>query len=206
MRVEELFDPKAFDSIQRTVQEAELRTSGEIVPMVVPRSDAYTGVRAVTAGLLAFAAGAVLLVLPVAHWLWLPPLQIITFVVAYALAGRPSLLRQLIPGRIRAAAVAQAARLAFLERGVMETRDRTGILIYISLLEHRVEILADRGIDQRVEDGTWDGVVETILTGIRERRAEEGLTEAIRHCGEILASTFPPRPDDTNELPNQLLT
>ena len=64
MRVEELFDPKSFDSIQQAVQEAELRTSGEIVPMVVPRSDAYTGVRAVTAGLLAFAAGVVL-------WSWL---------------------------------------------------------------------------------------------------------------------------------------
>ena len=86
--------------------------------------------------------------------------------------------------------------------GLVETRERTGILIFVSLLEHRVVVLADRGIHARVAEGTWDGVVARIVTGIRAGRAEEGLADGIRACGEILAGRLPGRPDDRNELPN----
>ena len=206
MRIEELFDPTAFETVERAVQEAERNTSGEIVPMVVSRSDAYPGVRAVAAAILAFAAGIVALSLPLDLFVWLPAAEIATFAAGYWLAGRSAVLRFLIPARVRAERVDRAAKLAFLEEGLSETRDRTGILLYVSLLEHRAEVLADRGINERVEDGTWDGVVRLILDGIRERRAEEGLVDAVRLCGEILASQFPPRPDDIDELSNRLRT
>ena len=87
--------------------------------------------------------------------------------------------------------------------GLVETRERTGILIYVSLLEHRVVVLADRGIHSRVEAGTWDAVVERVVVGIRENRAEAGLADGIRLCGEILAERFPIRAGDLNELPNR---
>ena len=206
MRAEQLFDAAARDAIERAVQEAERRTSGEIVPVVVDRSHDYAGVRAVAAALLAFAASAVVLALPVQPVFWLPPAQVVAFALGYWLAGRRVVLRQLIPDGIREQAVDRGARLAFLEHGLVETRDRTGILIYVSLLEHRVEVLADRGIDRAVEPGTWNGVVDTILSGIAQRRAEEGLVEAIRRCGDLLAADFPPRPDDTDELGNRLRT
>jgi putative membrane protein len=204
MRVEELFDAKAFQAVEDAVREAESRTSGEIVPMVVDRSDSYPGVRAAGAAVLAFVAGVAVLGLDLDPWLWLPPVQVGTFALGAWLLGNRRVLRHLIPERIRVERVDRAARLAFLENGLTETRDRTGILIYTSLLEHRVEILADRGIDAHVEAGVWDGLVSRILAAIRERRAEEGLVEAIRECGEILATPFPPRPDDTNELDNRL--
>ncbi len=206
MRAEQLFDAAARDAIERAVQEAERRTSGEIVPVVVDRSHDYAGVRAVAAALLAFAASAVVLALPVQPVFWLPPAQVVAFALGYWLAGRRVLLRQLIPDGIREQAVDRGARLAFLEHGLVETRDRTGILIYVSLLEHRVEVLADRGIDRAVEPGTWNDVVDSILSGIAQRRAEEGLVEAIRRCGDLLAAGFPPRPDDTDELDNRLRT
>ena len=206
MRAEQLFDAAARDAIERAVQEAERRTSGEIVPVVVDRSHDYAGVRAVAAALLAFAASAVVLALPVQPVFWLPPAQVVAFALGYWLAGRRVVLRQLIPDGIREQAVDRGARLAFLEHGLVETRDRTGILIYVSLLEHRVEVLADRGIDRAVEPGTWNGVVDTILSGIAQRRAEEGLVDAIRRCGDLLAADFPPRPDDTDELDNRLRT
>lgn len=204
MRVEKLFDEKAREAVRGAVAEAEQNTSGEIVPMVVAASDPYLGVRAAASAVLAFAVGASLLSLGWSAALWIPPAQIVAFAVGYWLAGRRILLRQLIPERMRAAAVDRSARLAFLEEGLVETRDRTGILIYISLLEHRVEVLADRGIDRRVESGTWDGVVDKILAGIRQGRAEAGLCDAIRLCGELLAARFPPRPDDTDELDDRL--
>ena len=204
MRVEELFDSKAFQAVENAVREAESRTSGEIVPMVVDRSDSYPGVRAAGAAVLAFVAGAVVLGLNLDPWVWLPPVQVATFALGAWLLGSRRVLRHLIPERIRAERVDRAARLAFLENGLTETRDRTGILIYTSLLEHRVEILADRGIDAFVEAGVWDGLVKRILAAIREQRADEGLVEAIQECGEILATRFPPRPDDTDELDNRL--
>ena len=172
--------------------------------MVVDRSDSYPGVRAAGAAVLAFVAGAVVLGLNLDPWIWLPPVQVGTFVLGAWLLGSRRLLRHLIPERIRAERVDRAARLAFLENGLTETRDRTGILIYTSLLEHRVEILADRGIDSLVEPGVWDDLVKRILAAIREQRADQGLIEAIRECGDILAARFPPRPDDTDELDNRL--
>lgn len=203
MRVEELFDAEGLDAVERAVQEAEQRTSGEIVTVLVDRSDGYPGVRAVVAALVAFAAGIAVLGLELDPWLWLPPAQLGAFALAFLASGQRAVLRLLIPGRLRSERVDRAAGLAFLEKGLVETRDRTGVLIYVSLLEHRVVVLADRGIDERVEAGTWDGVVRTILDGIRERRAEEGLVEAIRRCGEILAAQFPRREDDVDELPNR---
>jgi putative membrane protein len=204
MRVEDLFNEEAQEAVRKAVRSAEKNTAGEIVPMVVERSEDYRGVRALAAAILAFSAGVVLLASPLEARFWVPPVQLGAFVLAYALAGWPPVLRLLLPTSIRAQAVRRTAHLAFVEEGVVETRDRTGILIYISLLEHRVEVVADRGIDERVQEGTWDGVVRLILDGIRRERAEEGLVDAIRLCGEILATQFPPRPDDTDELANRL--
>lgn len=204
MRVEELFSTDAFKAVEQAVAEAEQRTSGEIVPMVVDRSDAYPGVRAAAAAVLAFVAGVVVLWLEADPWIWLPPAQLASFALGAWLLGSRRILRHLVPNQIAAECVDRAARLVFLENGLVETRDRTGILIYVSLLEHRVEIVADRGIDAVVSSGFWDGIVQGILDAIRDRRAEQGMVAAIRECGDALAPHFPPRPDDTDELDNRL--
>jgi putative membrane protein len=206
MRVEELFDSSAREAIADAVRAAELRTSGELVPMVVQRSHDYGALRATSAALLAFAAGVVIFALPLDARLWLPPVEVAVFLLGYWLFGRPGPLRLLLSERVRAETVDRAAKLAFLEQGLTRTRDRTGILIFVSLLEHRVEVLADTGIDAQVPEGTWDGVVNTILEGIRSRQAETGLVDAIRICGDLLADRFPPREDDTDELSNELRT
>ncbi|MFQ5697887.1 MAG: TPM domain-containing protein [Myxococcota bacterium] len=204
MKIEELFDEDAFRHVERAVQQAEQHTSGEIVPMLVLRSDTYAGARALAAAALAFTSGVGVLASGSEAGLWLPPVQALGFALGYWALGWGPLLRRWLPEAMLEAPVERAARLAFLEEGLIETRDRTGVLIYISLLERRVRVLADRGIDDVVEPGTWDGVVETILRGIRAGRAEAGLVEAIRICGELLQASFPRRADDTNELSNRL--
>jgi len=202
MRVDELLDEAGSAAIEAAVHSAERATSGEIVPVVAERSDSYTEVRLGAAALVAFAAGALALVFAPDLWPWLVGLQLGVFAAGAWLFGRAALLRRLVPAEMAAQRVARAAVLAFHEAGLVETRDRTGILIYVSLLEHRVVVLADRGIDARVEPGAWDAVVARVIAGIVERRAEEGLAEGIRLCGELLAAKFPPRPDDVNELAN----
>jgi putative membrane protein len=202
MRASELLDERGVAAITAAVQSAERATSGEIVPVVVERSDAYAELRFGAAALVAFAGGALALAFAPGLAPWLVPTQLGVFAAGAWLFGRPALLRRLVPDDVVTRRVARAAALAFHEAGLVETRERTGILIYVSLLEHRVLVLADRGIHARVESGTWDAVVARIVGGIRENRAEAGLADGIRLCGEILSARFPSRPGDVNELPN----
>jgi len=202
MRVEQLLTDAARAAVADAVARAERTTSGEIVPMLVARSDSYADVRAGVSALLALAAGAVLLLVAPKLARWIVPTQIGVFAAAVWLLHWRPLLHALLPAPLETARVHRAAVLAFHDQGLVETRERTGILLYVSLLEHRVVVLADRGIHARVPDGTWDDVVERVLDGIRKRRADDGLCDAIRLCGEHLAEHFPPRPDDANELAN----
>jgi putative membrane protein len=88
---------------------------------------------------------------------------------------------------------------------VFATRDRTGILIFLSLLEHKVRVLGDSGINAKVQQSDWDGVTQLIVSGIRERRATDGLVAAIRECGRLLdAHGFRRRSDDKDELSDNL--
>jgi putative membrane protein len=203
MRIEELIGERGAAAVEAAVRAAEVGTSGEIVPVLVERSDDYGELRLGLGALVAFAAGALGAWLVPEHVHWIVPTQIGVFALAaWALGWRP-LLGRILPARIGAARAERAAELAFLEAGVAETRERTGILIYVSLLEHRVVVIADRGVNALVPEGTWDGVVALVIAGIRAHRAEEGLVEGIRRCGEILAARLPPRADDADELANR---
>ena len=82
--------------------------------------------------------------------------------------------------------------------------ERRWSALLVSLLEHRVQVLADSGINARVKPGTWDQVVEIVLAGIRQGDLCQGLCDAVDRCGEILAQEFPIQPDDVNELPDRL--
>lgn len=203
MRIEELLDPQAFAAIETAVRDAERCTSGEIVPMLAERSDEYAEVRLVVAALLALGVGVLWLAFVPGRDAWLLPTQFGVFALAAWLAGRRWLLRWLAPHAWLVERVQRAAELAFHQLGMVETRDRTGILIYVSLLERRVVVLADRGIHARVAEGTWDGVVARIVEGIRRGQADDGLVEGLRLCGEILARHVPPQPNDSNELPDR---
>jgi putative membrane protein len=134
--------------------------------------------------------------------LWLPGIQAAAFAAGFAICGQSALLRRLLRPEWRSAAAERAAALAFMDQGLASTRERTGILIHVSLLEHQVVVLADRGIAERVAPGTWDRVVHAILKGIREKRAEEGLRDGVQLCSDVLAEHFPPGADNPNELPD----
>jgi len=202
-RIDELLAADALASIEAAVRGAERTTSGEIVPMLVERSDSYADVRLGAAALVAIASGGVFLAFRPLLSDWLVPAQLCVFAaLCWGFGWRP-LLGLVAPNPLFAERVHRAASLAFHDAGLVATRERTGILIYVSLLERRVQVLADRGIHERVPDGTWDGVIDKVVAGIREHRAVVGMVEGIRRCGEILARHFPPRPDDVNELPDR---
>ena len=98
------------------------------------------------------------------------------------------------------------AEQAFYKHGLHNTKGRTGILILVSMLERRVHVLADKGINDHVPAGTWDGLVNGILNGIRTGRATDAICAAIAKCGDLLAQVSPAdSPDNQNELPDTLI-
>lgn len=192
------------ERVAQAVRRAEETTSGEIVPLIVDMSDAYPH-----ADLLGGLAG---MMLALIVWLWLPfvwqPLPVTASLLAGLVAGWTlthffsPLKRALLGKRIIEQEVYQRAVQAFFEHGLVNTRDRTGILIMVALFERRVQVVADKGIHSKVADGTWDEVVRLVLDGIRQGDPAKGLIAAIDRCGELLAKDFPRRADDINELPD----
>jgi putative membrane protein len=194
-------------AIEKAVREAEAATSGEIVVMAVAESSNYPSAILAASGAIALVLALVgaLLLRNENLWLFLA-LFALFFIVAHEIVKRmPLLKRPFVSRREIAEEVEEAAIHSFYHRKVHETRDRTGILIYISLYEHSVRVLADAGIDAKVGKQRWQGVVDTITKGIRDGRQGEAIREAVGICGKLLSQHFPRRSDDRNELDDVMI-
>ncbi len=99
----------------------------------------------------------------------------------------------------------ELAKEEFVKLGMSDTRDRTGILIYILLGERQFYILADEGINQKVDQTTWDNVRNDIQSEFILGHYTEGLIKGIEDVGKILSEHFPVKSDDTNELSNKVV-
>lgn len=195
--------------VQAATAAAEARTSGEIVPYLVAQADEHVDGR-YRAGLLgAVVATALATALHEGLDLWGPPLVFWMLVPAWigALIGFfscrlfPGLLRALVPDEVIELRVLRRAESAFLNEEVFKTRDRTGILIFLALFEHRALILADAGIHQVVPREQWQQLASKLAAGIRDGRAKAALIAAIEECGQLLAEhRLDIKSDDTNEL------
>src|SRR5690606_39064631 len=108
----------------------------------------------------------------------------IGFLLAYVLARRPSVQRLFIALPDRLLQVQRRAQLEFYEAGLMKTDQRTGILIFVSMMEHQAVVLADRSIAEKVDSEEWLGVIEKLLNGIKRGDAKTGFVDAIRRCGD----------------------
>ncbi len=91
----------------------------------------------------------------------------------------------------------------FSHLGVWDTEANNGVLIYVLLADHDVEILADRGISKRVPQSEWEAICREIEAHFREGRFAQGSVAGVRSVGRLLEKHFPGRGADANELPNQ---
>jgi putative membrane protein len=208
MKLQKLFTGEELQRIEQSVTAAEQKTSGEIVPMLVNASSRYaeTDLAGVSIGLV---------IGTLAAFIWHDPWASIHSQLLWPLAGAaagyalcciPSVKRCLIPNQRIADAVQLRSLAAFTGQGLHHTKGETGILIFVSVFEHRVIVLADRGINEKVEVGTWEEIVSIITARLKSGRACDGLCKAIERCGEILAQHFPRAADDRDELSNKLVT
>ncbi|MHB8057280.1 MAG: TPM domain-containing protein [Desulfuromonadaceae bacterium] len=192
--------------IRAAVKQAEAGTSGEIAPMLVSESDDYR--EAAVHAALIMAALLSLIVALVIHdtsiWFFIP-LTFILYLPLLALARRSRSLKLAFTPTARVRdAVQQRAIRAFHEKGLHRTREENGILIFISLLERKVWILGDRGINAVIPPERWMSLASGLASGIREGRMAETLVTTIADVGDILKKHFPHRHDDANELPDLL--
>lgn len=207
-RIRNRFSAEELRAVEAAVEHAETTTSGEIVTYIAGTSDSYhlAAWKAAALGAVFAALAAALLFARLAGWgVWLeawmvmPPL--LGGAVGYLLGRLPSVRRALVEDEIVAERVRRRAAEVFLSEEVFATRDRTGILIFVSLFERRVELLADTGIHERVPSSAWDRVVEDLVDAIRRDDGAGGLVRAVEACGELLARyRVEPRGDDINEL------
>jgi putative membrane protein len=203
------------ERIKQTVQRAEQGTKGEIVPMIVPASALYREAGYRMGLILALLTLAMLLTLEM-YWLpwgwyagnagWLMLAVVVVYGMGQWLGTFSSIIRLVTSRERMAYKVKLRAEQAFYQHGLHNTKDRTGILILVSLLERRVHVLADKGINDRVLPGTWDSLVGVILEGIRTGQATDGICEAITKCGALLSKVSPAGPvDNPDELPDTLI-
>ena len=193
------------EAISKAIADVESKTAGELVVAVVPKSDDYAKRRFLTAILWTLGiTGLVGFLLPEFASVQLLLVQIPVLAISYWLTGTGPIIRLIAQGDGPDKARQRAMRM-FAERGVHQTRDRSGLLIMLSELEHQVVILGDAGIHAKVGDPGWEGYVQRIITGLQQKKAGEAVVTVLQDLGEILATHFPAREDDTNELSNQVV-
>lgn len=211
--------------VSAAVTQAELGTDGEIVTVVAGRSDAYHDVA------LHWTVLAMLLVLALLAWQpwvveWLhvrlvdtwsqtvPPrwyltvaliLMAVTFLVVRIVLARDVLRLALTPGATKARRVHARALALFRTAAEKRTKASTGVLLYLSLAEHRAEIIADEAIHSKVAPEVWGEAMAVLIAQVKQGQPGEGMAQAVAKIGEVLATHFPRSEGDTNELPDRLI-
>ncbi len=197
--------------IAAAVRDAEARTAGEIYCVVARVSDSYLFPAAffVTVAIVALS----LLVSFALHQLWFD-VRPVTLVLAQLLAIAcalillwwfPTLAIRLVPKRLQFRRAHDNALKQFFARNVHITTARTGVLLFVSLAERYAEVVADAGINQRVDQAAWNEVVETLTRHARRGDLADGFVVAVGMVGALLEQHFPVGNEDLNELDDHVV-
>jgi len=202
-----VLDGSAKQSIEEAVRRAEAKTVGEIVVVVLERSDRHPGANWLCA-LVFLLAGSSLLAgfLPWDRPELLLGCQLALGGLGYWLARRLPGLQRVFISEARATEMAgEQALQEFYAHKLHRTEAQTGVLIFVSLLEHRVIVLADEGINAKVDEDDWVHVDDAVLSGIKQDALADGLCEGVRQAGKQLAEHFPWTEGDRDELSNRVV-
>ena len=191
--------------IAAAIRATEATTSGEIVCVLAQNSSSQaTALPVLMAAVVALAAPWILMdatTLPVQSLL---SLQVVIFVSLLVVLALPRVRTALVPRATRRALAHRVAMEQFVSRGIARTRQRTGILIFVSLAERYARIIADEGIAARVTTAEWQGAIDTLVAHMRDGHIADGFITAIEICGGVLATHFPSAGGQQSELADRL--
>jgi putative membrane protein len=196
----------ARNRIEVAIAAAEEASRAELVAVIAERASEYRATGLAVSTLIAFFCG-------LGVWLFVPwsgtsevlLAEFGSFLASLGLLEGTRLGDRLTPRRIKVEAARRLARACFLEQGLAGTAERNGILFFVALAEHHVEIIADRGLDRRVTPGQWQDVVDRFAADVKAGEVERGYLQAITALSGVLAAHFPARGDARNELGNRLV-
>jgi putative membrane protein len=191
--------------IEAAVRAAEARTSAELALVVARASDDYALFPLLWAAVLALAAGGLIAVArPETTAAPFFAVEAAIFVVAGLVLHLKPLRFRLVPGGVGRTHASRLARLQFAALVDDRTRGEMGVLLFLSLAERHVEILADRGIAARIPESAWQGVIARFVAEVRAGEVAAALTGAIEGCTAILETHFPPVPGQKNEIADRI--
>ena len=192
--------------IAEAIEQAERNTRGEFVTVIAQAADDYLYIPTLWAALIALLVPGVV---ELSVWPWASAhsyeLQVITFVVCALLFRWIPIKRLLIPKYVKHQRAHRLAQEQFFQQNLHHTKDRTGVLLFVSITEHYVEIIADKGINDVVHAGVWDDVVADFIHQVKAGQVTTGFLQAVKACGDMLAEHFPNTEENRNELSNHLI-
>lgn len=210
-----------FAEIKEVVKKAESKTSGEIALAFTAESAKYSFWE--LKGAIYFAAIVFALLLPFASkilhlyearfWsqpVWFLPLIygmtcLVALFLGFACANIPVIDRIVIPANVKKHTVTNRAFRHFAQSGIYNTKEHSGILIFVSYMERQVRILADSGISAKISQDLWNIIADDLASGIKAGKTKEGFIAAVEKCGELLQEHFPCGEENPNELPDGLV-
>ena len=192
-------------TLVETIKEVESRTDAEVVTVLAGQSDNYLYISTLWAAFLALLVAPLMQFLP---W-WIEyqqafTLQWILFIALAVLFRWRPLTMKLVPKKVRYWRASNLARRQFLEHELHSTKNRLGLLIFVSQAEHYVEILADRGLAEQITNESWQEIVENFIREVKKGKTGEAFVHCVEKCGELLEEAAPAT-TIKNELPNHLV-
>ena len=217
-RVEQCFTGEEKEKIKKTTVGAESKTIGEIAVMVVDHRSLYIEAEIIgglflssiisliaTETFFHFSESATEFFFHSSVWLFIPLSALLFYPCRLLFKKIPSLKFAFIGTKRKERAVRERALRAFYEKGLYKTEQNTGMLIFLSLLERKVWVLADKGIHGKIHQNTLNGLAAIVSKGIREGRACDALCEAVGEAGELLAKHYPAPAGHVDQLPDDVM-
>jgi putative membrane protein len=198
-----VFDTAARANLTHCIREIEKRTDAELVLIVRARSHSYAAANYLFGALLAFAGLNFLLFLPFNfHQFWVPIDISLLFVLGAYISSRSNAVRRWLTRKsVRNKSVRDGAAAMFYEAGIANTKAEMGVLVYLSLLERRLELIADRGVLKAVPALEWNQVLFDLHEAGKEPHPKT-LLAGLKKLGVLLALHIPPGAENPNELPD----
>jgi len=200
-----LLTKSELEKVSAAIHEVEQKTDAELVTVLAARADNYSYIPTMWAAMLALLSPSLVTVLP--FWVEINDIMLIQLgvfiVLAILLRWQPILVR-IIPNQVKTWRASNLARRQFLENNLHHTQAEVGVLIFVSEIEHYVEIIADRGVSSHITDDEWAEIVSAMTDQVAAGNTLEGFLSCVDACGVLLEKHLPAT-SAKDELPNHMV-